>query len=86
MLLAGCSSRRAGGGLNEEAFFEKGLEGVEKCRALLLELIAEAVFDAAQREFEIGDDEVAGVATDDGHHGDEATGAGDDVALVGEFE
>ena len=72
--------------MDEEALFEKWLERVKQGRALLLELIAEAVFDAAEGVFEIGDDEVAGVATDDGHHGDEATGAGDDVALVGEFE
>jgi len=52
----------------------------------LLELLAEAVLDAAEREFEVGEDEFAGLAADDGDENNEAAGAGDGVALVRELD
>ncbi len=47
---SGCT----GGGLDEQAVLKKGLDGVEQGRSFLLELAAEMVLDAAEREFEIG--------------------------------
>ncbi len=75
-----------GGGLDEEAVFEEGLEFEEERWAVRGEAVAEAVFDAAEGEVEVGEDEFIGFSADDGHEDDELAGAGDDVALVWEFE
>lgn len=75
-----------GGGLDEEAVFEEWLEFQEERGTVRGEAVAEAVFDAAEGEVEVGEDEFVGFSADDGHEDDEFAGAGDDVALVWEFE
>lgn len=72
----------AGGGLDEEAVLEKGLERVEKSGALFLKLLTEAVFDAAQGELQVRKDQFVWLAADDGDQGHETTLARDGVTLI----
>ena len=64
----------------------KGWSGEEQRRAFRFELLTETVFDAAQGEFQVGDNQFVWAAADDRDQEDKAAEVGKGVALVRELK
>ncbi len=74
-----------GGGLDEEAAFEDGLEDLEEGFAAAVEAVAEAFLGLAEDVVEVGADEGVVGAAEDGEEDAVFAGAGEEGALLGKF-
>lgn len=72
--------------MDEKAVFEERLERKQELGSDIFKLLAEMIFDAAEGEFEIGKNEFARAAMDDGEQNNKAAGATNGVPVIRENE